>query len=262
MIKFYNKNTKKLAIILLSGTIVLSVSGCYEKISSKYSSYSKTTSQLSEEENESYLVSETAEPEESSKIIESSNESKIESKIESSIQSIEESILESVSSIEESSKKIDIDEVTDLLDSIDNKIKNNLYKVGDEILEDYDVLYDFIFENGTIKGYTFDEVKDDVKAKAMSVYLKIDETIDSKFPNIKAKINEVYGNTKDKVKNKLSEYKVKLEDKIIEEIGEEEYSNYINLKDEFVSAFEKQNKSDIDELKELGKEFLKSIRER
>lgn len=257
MIKFNNKNSRKIAVLLLSGTIVLSISGCSGKNISMntsrndYSSKETTSSSLYDESSILEEVShesivETAQIEESSIVIESS----IESKIESSYESVE------------SKQKFTLDDVIDTLDTIDNKIENNLYGAGNEILEDYDILYDFIFEDGTIKGYTFDEVKDSIQASAMSIYLKLDQTIDEKFPNTKKKIQEVYGNTKDKVKTKLNEYKGKLEDKIIEEIGEEEYSNYIELKDDFVSAFKEQTESDIGELKELGKEFLKNIRER
>ena len=48
MIKFSNKNLRKIATILLSGTIVLSVSGCGSKVvetsRGDYSSNSETTS--------------------------------------------------------------------------------------------------------------------------------------------------------------------------------------------------------------------------
>lgn len=274
MIKFSNKNLRKISTILLSGTIVLSISGCGSKVvetsRGDYSSNSETTSNLVSSESglfsqESIIetaqveesskssqesVIETAQIEESSELVESFIESKVEFSKDSSYESID------------SRQKFSLDDVADTLNNIDNKITNGLYVIGDELLEDYDILYDFIFENGTIKGYTFDEVKDDIQASAMSVYLKLDKTIDDKFPNTKKKIQEVYGNTKNKVKNKLSEFKGKIEDKIIDEIGEEEYSNYIEMKDDFVSAFKDQTKSDIDELKGLGKEFLKGIRER
>lgn len=208
----------------------------------------------------SKYIKETAEPEfmptqESAESVIIQSSTYIESKEESKTD------VSNLSS-EESKSKITSDDVIDYLEKIDDKMMEKGYQAKDELVKDYGIVHDFIFEDGTIKGYTFDELKDSAKAKALSIYLKIDEKIESHFPEYKEKIKEKYGNTKEKVKTKLSEYKNKLIDYLKDELGEEKYNSYVNKKDKFVDAFKEQTKEDFNELKELGKSAWEKIKER
>ena len=240
MIKFKNLNGKRITVLLLSGIIIMS-SGCYFKKSN------------SNEDSISYSVSRIDYENKSNE----SNKEKVlkeDSIINSKIDELE-------SNMDESKSKND-NNIINFLEKIDNKITEKGYKIKDELIKDYGVVHDFIFENGTIKGYTFDELKDNIKAKIISIYLSIDEKIEKYYPDYKETIKEKYGNIKDKVKNKLSSFKEKLTDYIKDEIGEDEYNKAIDTKDKVIDEFKSQTKKDISDLKEFGgkvKEKIKSI---
>ena len=57
-------------------------------------------------------------------------------------------------------------------------------------------IVDFIFYDGTIKGYTFDQLKDSTKSKVVYYALLIDSKIDSKFPGYKETIGNKYKDIK------------------------------------------------------------------
>lgn len=64
------------------------------------------------------------------------------------------------------------------------------------------LIVDFIFYDGEIKGYCFDELSDSAKVKIVAIALKIDNKIEEYIPNYKEGIsstsNKVYNNVKDK----------------------------------------------------------------
>ena len=256
MIKLKNLNGKKITVLLLSGIIIMS-SGCsFKKSNSNEDSISYSVSrdnyELEKNNKESYKNS-----------YESTNK-EIVSKEDSTINSKIDELEKSESRIEESleSKTITKEDIINFLEKIDDKIMEKGYQIKDELIKDYGIVHDFIFENGTIKGYTFDELKDNTKAKIISIYLSIDEKIEKHYPEYKEIIKEKYGNVSSKVKNKLSSFKEKLTNYIKDEIGEEKYNKVIDTKDKVIDEFKSQTKKDISDLKELGgkvKEKFKSI---
>ena len=228
-----NSKIKKLRIIstsiILSMTLV--IPGCSSK--KEQEKIEETTSIVSEVEN--------------SKI--NNNKYIEESKIQES--SKEESKL-----IEESQDKYNMEEVVDYFEDLDNKLMDKAIIVKDKIVEDYYIIYDFIFNGTKVKGYTFDELKDNLKEKVMDIYLNIDEKIDKHYPDYKERIKEKYGNVKDKVKDKLSDFK----DSIIDYIGEDKYESIVDTKDKYVDGFKEQTKEDISDVKELVKNIWGKIK--
>lgn len=224
MIKFKNLNGKRITVLLLSGIIIMS-SGC---------SFKKSNSN---ENSISYSVSR----------IDYGNKSNEGNKEESIINSDE---LES--NIEESLESKNDSNIINYLEKIDNKIMEKGYQIKDELFKDYEIVHDFIFENGTIKGYTFDELKENTKAKIISIYLSIDEKIEKYYPDYKESIQEKYGNIKEKIKNKLSIFNEYIKD----EIGEDKYNKVMDTKDKFKS----QTKKDISDLKEFGGKVKKKLK--
>lgn len=228
-----NSKIKKLRImstsIILSMTLV--IPGCSSK--KEQEKIEETTSIVSEVEN--------------SKI--NNNKYIEESKIQES--SKKESKL-----IDESQDKYSMEVVVDYLEDLDNKFMDKAIIVKDKIVEDYYIIYDFIFNGTKVKGYTFDELKDNLKEKVMDIYLNIDEKIDKHYPDYKEKIKEKYGNIKDKVKDKLSDFK----DSIIDHIGEDKYESIMDTKDKYVDGFKEQTKEDISDVKELVKNIWGKIK--
>lgn len=62
---------------------------------------------------------------------------------------------------------------------------------------------DFIFYDGTIKGYKFKDLSASAKSKVIKIGLKIDNFIDTIFPGYKETISTKYNNIKNKL---ISEY--------------------------------------------------------
>ena len=169
---------------------------------------------------------------------------------------IQESSKEESKLIEESQDKYNMEEVVDYFEDLDNKLMDKAIIVKDKIVEDYYIIYDFIFNGTKVKGYTFDELKDNLKEKVMDIYLNIDEKIDKHYPDYKERIKEKYGNVKDKVKDKLSDFK----DSIIDYIGEDKYESIVDTKDKYVDGFKEQTKEDISDVKELVKNIWGKIK--
>lgn len=74
-----------------------------------------------------------------------------------------------------------------------------------KIKESFKTLYDFIFNETEIKGYTFKELTTTAKLKVLKIALSIDNKIDSYFPDYKEKIKDKYTSLKEKVINKYLE---------------------------------------------------------
>lgn len=232
MIKFNRINTKRMTSLLLSGLILMSISGCSNKKNNDIAKYN--TNEYSYQ----------------SKNLEQSTQNKNNKQIINS-ENIEESndLEQSTQNSKQTSTKEQSNNIINYLENIDNKITNKLYKTKDELIKDYGIIHDFIFDNGTIKGYTFNELKENIKEKIINLYLIIDEKIDTNYPNYKETIKEKYSNIKDKVKDKLNTIKNNLKDKI----GEDKYNSIIDKKDTLVSEFKEQTRKDLIEIKELGK---------
>lgn len=241
MIRFRKINFKRICVLVLSGVVLISVCGCSARkdrsLDLTQKSYSRVNEQTPKAGNNEQSVTDYSFDEQEDSINNTSEETE---------KNIEE---------DKDSK------IISFFENIDDKITEKSYQVKDELVKDYKIAYDFIFNDGTIKGYTFDELKDKTKAKVTSIYLKIDEKIESHFPDYKDTIKEKAGYAKDKVKSKLTSLKKKVTDYIKEEVGEDKYNSWIDTKDKYVEGFKEQVKDDFNELKELGgkaKEKIKS----
>lgn len=254
MIKFKYINFKRVSAILLSGIILVSICGCSGK-KDKYiennNTYSGRMHNSEKIDNVSEIEKEATNIEQYSNVVEK-NESSESFKYDSSIDYLmNDSSAESLFD-ESTIEKYKMKDVIDFLEKIDDTITEKGYQAKDELIKDYGIVHDFVFEDGTIKGYTFDELKDSTKAKVLSLYLKIDEKIEKHFPQYKETIKEKFGKAKDKVKSKLSQYKNDFIEYFKDEIGEEKYNNFIDTKNKYVEGFKEQTKNDFNELKELG----------
>lgn len=96
-------------------------------------------------------------------------------------------------------------------------------------------LTDFIFYDGTIKGYTFKELRDEQKQKIIDLWEKLDTKIESKYPNYKDSLKEKKNNTYNNLKEKLKSLKDNLvsiiDDKVDDEIVNEAKTDTDNLKE-------------------------------
>lgn len=214
------------------------------KMESSYveSSYVKSSFESSYEES-SYIepsfessIEETARPEESSYI---------ESSFEYSY--VEESMS---TSHEESKRKMSKEDVITFLEAVDEKISDKSKEVANDVIDGCKTAYNFIFNGGTIKGYTLDELEDTLQQKAITIVAKIDSKIDKHLPGYKENIKKAYGNTKDKIVEVATKYGEKFKNKIKEILGEEKYESYASVANELNSISEDILHDDIDSLKD------------
>lgn len=85
-----------------------------------------------------------------------------------------------------------------------NELNNNTWdSVKDKAKEYFITIADFIFYNGKINGYTFNDLSSNAKLKIISVALKIDSKIEKYIPHYKETIssngNKIYIDAKEKL---------------------------------------------------------------
>ena len=99
------------------------------------------------------------------------------------------------------------DDVVDYVESTYNNLEKNkndkssTFKTS--VKNGFITVVDFIFYDGTIKGYKFKDSSASAKAKVIKIGLKIDNFIDTIFPGYKETISTKYNNIKNKL---ISEY--------------------------------------------------------
>ena len=160
--------------------------------------------------------------------------------------------------------EIQKEEIPSLIDNVENESitpeANNIDNAVDHELEEgnesrikstYNVLTDFIFNGGTIKGYTFNELTTEAKEKIMNTYHKIDNYIESKFPNYKSNIKDKAIEIKDKAIDKYHEINT-------EENRQEVKETYEDIKEK-VSPYAEEIKDSFKEEVKSAKEDYKSI---
>lgn len=120
-----------------------------------------------------------------------------------------------------------------VVDSAINETNNN--ENESKLKNTFITLTDFIFYEGTIKGYTFKELREEQKQKILSSWEKLDAKIETKYPNYKENIKEKSNNTYTNIKEKLNSLKDSLstiiQDKVDDEVIEEAKTDTDNLKD-------------------------------
>lgn len=119
-------------------------------------------------------------------------------------------------------------------------------------------IVDFLFYDGKIKGVTFSELTDAGKEKVLEIASKIDGAIENKIPGYKDSISS----TASKALNKASELIKKgannLNDFAKEKLGEENYQDIIDAKDELVYY----TKNAINFIGDVGSNLFNSVKDK
>ena len=140
---------------------------------------------------------------------------------------------------------------------IDNTVEEEIQEGNESKLKStYNVLTDFIFNGGTIKGYTFNELTSEAKEKVMNTYHKLDDYIESKFPNYKSNIKEKATDIKDNVIEKYNEINT-------EENRQEVKETYEQIKEKanpYVEEIKESFKEETEEMKEDYKSLYESFK--
>lgn len=124
-------------------------------------------------------------------------------------------------------------------------------------LEDtFITLTDFIFYGGTIKGATFASLTDAAKEKVLTLYEKIDNTIESKFPDYKENIKSTAEKSYTTVVSKASDLKDSIISKYKEKVGEDAYNNVVDNFNEDKNRFQDAYTPYVEKGKEIGSQAI------
>ena len=228
-------NHKKIVCILLSGFIIVTISGCSKTDTSLNKTYEKNNKITNEEittpndEQPEFNISSEEEYNENEEItIYSQND---------------ETAIATFNDIEK--------EVDTILNS------ESVSNAKDKVKGTFITIVDFIFYDSEINGVTFDELTDSGKQKVLEIASKIDNKIENKFPNYKDSISD----TTKKAFNKASELIKKGADNLSEfskeKLGEDNYNAIINAKDEIIDY----TKEAIEIIGEVGSNVFNSGKE-
>lgn len=116
------------------------------------------------------------------------------------------------------------------LDTYNNENDKNLREKAKDI---FVTTVDFLFYDGVIKGYTFDELSLATKLKVLKIIASIDNKIDKYFPNYKDTIKEKATN----FKGKIAVLYLETTNKFCEKVGEDSCNvareDFNNMKNSF-----------------------------
>lgn len=146
------------------------------------------------------------------------------------------------------------------LDTYNNENDKNLREKAKDI---FVTTVDFLFYDGVIKGYTFDQLSLSAKLKVLKIVASIDNKIDSYFPNYKDIIKEKCSN----LKGKIAVLYLETTNKFCEKVGEDSCNvareDFNNMKNSFGytwSILKEALTTSKDKLSLVLSEWYKSIK--
>ena len=139
--------------------------------------------------------------------------------------------------------------------------QQNSKSVKEKLEDTFITLTDFIFYGGSIKGVTFQELTDSAKESVLTLYEKIDSTIESKFPNYKENIKSTAKKSYTTVVSKASELKDTIISKYKEKVGEEAYNNVVDSFTEDKNRFQDAYTPYVEKGKEIGSQAIEKGKE-
>lgn len=253
-----NVNKKRLLLLYLSGFVLLNSFGCSN------SKIENEASQIEGDENQGldYPLNENSNLENKNSTYESNEE--------------QDNTLSEDNSIKEEIKEFNDESIDEQNDDIDSNIENDINITSEEdlinyiyslksdidnclnsesleefktsVIKKFIIVVDFVFYDSSIGGYTFDELTDTTKQKILEILYDIDLKIESKFPNYKNSLNEKYNIASSFIKEKYNEITKELLEKLKEELGEDNYNDLMEDKD---NAIDNLNEG-LDVVEEYG----------
>lgn len=256
-IKIYNKTL----VLLVSGTLMSSLVGCGNKnISNNAENIDNTMVQ------ETYSGNETTTTESST----TSNTTNTISSATSTDSEKNETITSTIDDNNTTTTNNNIYNNTTIESDADNVVLDSFKKMGDNIKENIDskelldkgktyFIYcvDFLFYDGEIKGYTFNDMTDRAKQQLLQDITTIDTLISSKFPNYKETISGGSSDAYNKASEIIKAGSNNINDFSREKLGEENYNKIQEYKDMFIE----QAFSDYDDFKDIIDQGVSKVKD-
>ena len=178
---------------------------------------------------------------------------------------------EEVSLIEvnnDASEEATDEDVVNYVSTIENEIENINYTeskketIKEKLKENFIILTDFIFYNGTIKGKTFNELTTSAKEEILELYEKIDNKIESIYPNYKEEIKDTSTKVYSKAKSMVISLKDYLKKSYIDSVGEDTYQKEMEIIKDTKEKVKEKTEPVIDTAKEKTKETYEKTKDK
>ena len=178
---------------------------------------------------------------------------------------------EEVSLIEvnnDASEEATDEDVVNYVSTIENEIENINYTeskketIKEKLKENFIILTDFIFYDGTIKGKTFNELTTSAKEEILELYEKIDNKIESIYPNYKEEIKDTSTKVYSKAKSMVISLKDYLKKSYIDSVGEDTYQKEMEIIKDTKDKVKEKTEPVIDAAKEKTKETYEKTKDK
>ena len=178
---------------------------------------------------------------------------------------------EEVSLIEvnnDASEEATDEDVVNYVSTIENEIENINYTeskketIKEKLKENFIILTDFIFYDGTIKGKTFNELTTSAKEEILELYEKIDNKIESIYPNYKEEIKDTSTKVYSKAKSMVISLKDYLKKSYIDSVGEDTYQKEMEIIKDTQDKVKEKTAPVIDTAKEKTKETYEKTKDK
>lgn len=154
-----------------------------------------------------------------------------------------------------------INEIEEEIEEIEY-IEDNDSNTKEKLKEQFIILTDFIFYDGTIKGKTFKELSVEAKEKIINLYEKLDSKIESIYPNYKEEIKDTSTKIYSKAKEKTILLKEYLKKNYIDLIGEDAYQKEIEVIENTKENIKEKATPIINTTKEKTKEVYENTKDK
>ncbi len=160
------------------------------------------------------------------------------------------------------------EDIVNYVSNIDSQIENiskeqsSNKNVKESLKENFIILTDFIFYNGTIKGKTFNDLSTEAKEKIIELYEKIDSKIESVYPGYKEDIKDTSTKVYSKAKEMTISLKETLKQNYIDMVGEDVYQKEMDIIKEKSSEVKEKAAPVISSAKEKTKEVYENTKDK
>lgn len=148
-------------------------------------------------------------------------------------------------------------EVMDYLSTVDQSITDN---TEEESKNNFEKIINFIFNDGKINEVTFKELSLNTQKEIIEYSLKIDKSIENKWPNYKETIKGAQSDIFNGISSKLEQELDNLNKKLKDTFGQDVYDETKESLKEQTSNAGKVLKDIGNELKEIGKDIIISFK--
>lgn len=238
-------NREKLVGIILTGLILINVTGC-KKDDGKITESVKESISNNIDNNTVKDNVDKKDSNDSSLLVPSINQS-LSNETTANINSTVDETL--------SKDEIIVNYFNEATDDINNLLSSdNIANAKVKCKEYFITFVDFIFYGGKIKDITFSELKEGTKETVIAIVQKLDNFIMKKFPNYKETISDKSKYLYDKASELLHSGKDSINDYIETQVGEE---NYQKILDE-INDIKERDKETWNNMKDFGSDVYET----